>query len=354
MNSNLKKTPLYEIHGELSARFVEFAGYEMPIQYSSIIEEHIAVRERAGIFDVSHMAPMRVYGKGALNMLQYLTSNNLDVEEGKARYTLVMNEKGGVKDDIIVYREDEERFLIVVNASNAEKIKNYFFENLPDGVRLDYLRDKLCIIAVQGPSAVEISKKVFKEDVGEIKKWHFRKIKDGNEEMVVARTGYTGEDGIEVICNPSFASLLFKKFVKEPGVKPCGLGARDSLRLEKALPLYGHELKEDRTPIESSLKRFVYMEKDFLGKEILEKQIEEGPSYRIMGIEMVERAIPRENFMVKTPAGDGNITSGGYSPILKKGIALAFLPSNLSKGNPVDVIIRGKPKPAKVVKTPFL
>lgn len=351
----LKRLPFHEFHRELGARFVEFAGYEMPVQYSSVIEEHLAVRKKAGIFDVSHMAPMRIWGNGVMKHFQYICSNNLNVEQGRARYTLVLNEKGGVRDDIIVYREEEEKFLLVANAANAEKIKNYLSERLPEGSTVDFLRDRWCILSVQGPEAVKISSSVFNEDAGGIKRWHFRKISFKGKEVVLARTGYTGEDGVEILCEKEIGSLIFKELMKKkPEIVPCGLGARDSLRLEKGLPLYGHELNEERTPIESSLERFVFFENDFLARDILLKQLKEGVQRKIKAAVMLDSSIPRENYPVKTCSGDGYVTSGGYSPILRKGICLLFVPSSLKEGDEIEILIRGKPHPARVVPLPFV
>ncbi len=357
MSQEVLKTPLYEKHCELGARFVPFAGYEMPVQYSSVIEEHLAVRKSAGIFDVSHMAPMKLKGPGVLAMLQFLTSNNVDVECGRARYTLVMNESGGVRDDIIVYRESVDTFFCVVNASNAYKIKDYFSEHLRPGDKLEFLRDRICIISVQGPNAWEIVSSVVNNNVGKVKRWWFTRVSYKGTDVMIARTGYTGEDGFEIFVDASVATDLWNELMnagKKWELVPCGLGARDTLRLEKGFPLYGHELTEERSPVECSLERFVDTNKNFVGKDIIMQHLAEGTSYRIRGLAMKDRGVPREGYTVKTPRGDGIVTSGGYSPVLKKGIALAFIPAEVEEGSTVEIIVRGKAFEATVTAIPFV
>ncbi|GAB6065435.1 glycine cleavage system aminomethyltransferase GcvT [Aquifex pyrophilus] len=336
------ETPLFETHKKLGAKFTEFAGWKKPLNYDTIINEVKAVRESAGVFDISHMGRLLVEGKGVKDKLQYLTTNNLNkLTPGRVQYNLLTNERGGVKDDITVYMIDEESFFICVNAVNRKKV----YEWLKNFVNVTDVSDKYVQIALQGPRSEEILNEFF--DVKDIKYYRFKMFGD----TIISRTGYTGEDGFEIYINPKDGVELFEKLVKE--VKPCGLGARDVLRIEAGFPLYGNELSEDITPIEANLDRFVNFSKDFIGKEaILKKEVKR----KLFGLEMLERGIPRKGYKIfKGDREIGIVSSGTFSPTLNKGIALCFVDVGERKeGNEVEIDVRGKRLKAFLRSYPFV
>ncbi len=338
----MKKTPLYGIHKKLKARFTPFAGWSMPLQYTSIIEEVKAVRKSVGLFDISHMGRLLIKGKGAKEKLQYLTTNNLNkLKLGKVQYNLLTNEKGGVKDDITIYMLSEEEFFICCNAANKDKV----ISHLSKYVDVEDLSDKLVQFAIQGPKSEEILSKYY--DVKKIKFYNFETL--GN--AIVSRTGYTGEDGFEVYAPVKDGVELFAELLKE--VTPCGLGARDVLRIEAGFPLYGHEISEDITPLEANLDKFVDLSKDFLGKEeILKKPLK----YKLFGLVMVDKGIPRKGcFIYKQKRKVGSVSSGTFSPSLNRGIALCFVElSHRREHNPVQVEIRDKLLKAELKPYPFV
>lgn len=338
----MKRTPLYEIHEKLKARFTTFAGFIMPLQYTSVIEEVKAVRERVGLFDVSHMGRILVKGKGAKEKLQYLTTNNLNkLKPGKVQYNLLTNEKGGVKDDITIYMLSEEEFFICCNAANKEKVISHLSKHLS----VEDLSDKLLQFALQGPKSEEILSKYY--DVKDLKFYRFKTL--GN--IILSRTGYTGEDGFEIYIPVKEGIELFEELLKE--VKPCGLGARDVLRIEAGFPLYGHEISEDITPLEANLDRFVDLNKDFLGKEeMLKKPLKR----KLFGLVMIDRGIPREGYIVcKEGKEIGVVSSGTFSPTLNKGIALCFVElSERKENNLVEVKVRDKFLKAELKSYPFV
>ncbi len=338
----MKKTPLYEIHKRLKARFTPFAGWSMPLQYTSVIEEVKAVREKAGLFDISHMGRILVKGKDAKEKLQYLTTNNLNkLKPGKVQYNLLTNERGGVKDDVTIYMLSEEKFFICCNAANREKVVSY----LSNYVDVEDLSDKLIQFALQGSESEAILSKYY--DVKDLKFYNFRTF----GEVIISRTGYTGEDGFEVYAPPKEGIKLFIELLKE--AKPCGLGARDVLRIEAGFPLYGHEISEDITPLEANLDRFVDLSKDFLGKEEMMKK----PVRRkLFGLVMVDKGIPREGYSIyKDKKEIGKVSSGTFSPTLNRGIALCFVElSERKEGNPVEVKIRERLLKAELKSYPFV
>ena len=332
----LRRTPLFDRHEALGARLVPFAGWEMPVQYSSIVEEHLAVRRRAGVFDVSHMGQLEVAGERAHDYLQGFLSNDLDrIEPGEAQYTLLTNDRGGVDDDLIAYRRGDG-YLLVVNAANVES----------DARRLDEARDvsaQWAMLAVQGPHALEL--------LGvEVAPFTFREAEVLGMATILCGTGYTGERGCELLCAPDVAGELWDRVV-ERGIVPCGLGARDTLRLEACYPLHGQDLTPDRTPIEAGLAWACALAKSFPGVEVLRRVQEEGPAERLAAFVMEEKAIPRAGMAVLE---GGGVTSGGFSPVLEQGIGLGYLPSRLAEPETgITVDVRGKPRAARVVKKPI-
>ncbi len=338
----MKKTPLYEIHKKLRARFTPFAGWSMPLQYTSVIEEVKAVREEAGLFDISHMGRILVKGKDTKEKLQYLTTNNLNkLKPGKVQYNLLTNEKGGVKDDVTIYMLSEDEYFICCNAVNKNKV----ISHLSEYVHVEDLSEKLIQFALQGPKSEEILSKYY--DVKDLKFYNFKTF----GEVIISRTGYTGEDGFEVYAPLKEGVKLFTDLLKE--VKPCGLGARDVLRIEAGFPLYGHEISADITPLEANLDRFVDLSKDFLGKEeMLKKPLKR----KLFGLVMVDKGIPREGYLVYKEGKEiGRISSGTFSPTLNRGIALCFVElSQRKEGNPVEVKIRERLLKAELKSYPFV
>ncbi len=336
------RTPLYEVHRELGARFTNFGGWEMPLQYSGIVEEVRAVRESVGVFDVSHMGRLLIKGREALKTLQRLTTNDLRrLEPGRVQYNLLTNERGGVKDDVTVYMLSEESFLICANASNREKVKEWLGYHL----KVEDISERTVQIAVQGRESERVLSRFF--DVSDIRYYRFKTFGD----VIVSRTGYTGEDGFEVYAPAEEGVRLFEELFRN--IKPCGLGARDVLRIEAGLPLYGHELSEEITPLEANLDRFVDLSKDFIGKDaMLSKELRR----KLFGLELAEKGVPREGYRVlKGEKVIGQISSGTFSPTLGKGIALCFVDlEERREGKEVEVEVRGKRLKALLRSYPFV
>jgi aminomethyltransferase len=353
------RTPLYDRHLAAGARMVEFAGFEMPVQYAGVLEEHAAVRERAGIFDVSHMGEVVLEGPGALQAAQQLVTNDLaKCSDGQAQYAALCNEKGGVVDDVIVYRFSPERLFVCVNASCRAKDYSWMRAHAKGGVEVSQRSDDWAQVAVQGPGAPAIVDSLCEPRVADLGYYHFREAKvAGVPGCMVARTGYTGEDGFEVFCPPDGAARVWDAFVSR-GVAPCGLGARDSLRLEVAYRLYGNDMDEEHTPLEAGLGWIVKLDKPggFIGADALKKQKAEGLRRKLAGFKLVAKGIARHGYPALAGGKTvGEVTSGTMSPILKEAIGLAYLPVDLGKdGSRFDVEVRGKPVAAQVVKTPFV
>jgi len=357
-----KRTPLYDAHLAAKARMVEFAGFEMPVQYVGLIEEHRAVRERAGIFDVSHMGEIVVEGQKALESAQRLVTNDLsDCKDGQAQYAAICNERGGVIDDVIVYRFSPRRLLVCVNATGREKDFEWMRAHLGDGVRLERESDAWAQVAVQGPRAPEIVDGLCKPRVLDVPTYHFREAAvAGVPDCIVARTGYTGEDGFEVFCPPEGARRVWDALV-EAGALPCGLGARDTLRLEAGYRLYGNDMDEQHTPLEAGLGFVVKLQKSggFIGAEALRKQKAEGLKRKLVGFKMTARRhIARHGYPVRPPGVEkhvGEVTSGTMSPTLQQPIGLAYVPIEMAEiGTCFEVEIRDHAFPAEAVKTPFV
>ncbi|MES2440505.1 MAG: glycine cleavage system aminomethyltransferase GcvT [Verrucomicrobiota bacterium] len=350
----MKRSPLEAAHVALGAKLVSFAGWNMPVQYTSIIDEHTAVRTGCGIFDISHMGQFIVKGNGAGAWLNGLLTNNvakLGISQGQ--YTLMLNEAGGVIDDLIIYRTGEEEFFLVVNASMIEEDYAWMAGRLVDGISLENESEEWAGMAVQGPAAAEVFAKVCPDEELPARNGILRTAKGA----VVCRTGYTGEDGFEFFSPAGEAVGDWDAFL-EAGAKACGLGARDSLRLEMGYPLNGNDLSPERTPIEAGLGFFCDLEKgDFIGRETLARQKAEGPAVKLAAIRYLEKgAPPRAHYPVVSAAGEtvGELASGVLSPSLMTGIGMAYLPAELAKiGTSVSIEVRGKLFPAEVVKKPF-
>jgi aminomethyltransferase len=356
----LLRTPLYETHVAAKARMVPFGGWDMPVQYAGVLNEVKAVREGVGVFDVSHMGRVRIHGKGALGLLQRLAVSDvaaLPEDGGAAQYSLFCLESGGIIDDVIIYRLGREEFLVVVNASNREKDLSWIRRHAVDnGVAIEDETEITALIAVQGPGAISLVDQISDRDITMIPRFGVDETVIVNVQAIAARTGYTGEDGVELFCRTSDADRLWAALVEMGGV-PCGLGARDTLRLEAALPLYGHEMDEHVTPFEARLSWVVKTDKkdDFLGKRAL-ADLKSRPRRKVLvGLEMEGRGIPREGYPLM--AGEdlvGHVTSGTFSPTRGKGIALARVDaSHGGKGTCLDVVIREARHSARVVGLPF-
>jgi aminomethyltransferase len=353
--SSLARTALYDCHLAAGAKLVPFAGWEMPVQYSSGIREEVrAVREACGLFDVSHMGQLWISGAHATDKLNRAISNDWStLPVGRVAYALLLDENGGVLDDVMGYRLDENEWLVVVNASRAENDEAVLRARLPD-LNIANSYDNQAMIAVQGPDAARVLDALDSDtDSGEIQWRDCTPVEFVEENAIVARGGYTGADGFEIMCDAETGVLLWQKLI-EAGATPCGLGARDVLRLEAGLPLYGHELREEWTPFESSCGFAVKMDKDdFIGLVALRGK--EKPERIIKALKMTGNAIPREGYEVAR-GGEvlGLVTSGTLSPTLNCGIALAMLPRALEMGESVEVLIRGKAHEAEIVKKPFV
>ncbi|MCC6502350.1 MAG: glycine cleavage system aminomethyltransferase GcvT [Deltaproteobacteria bacterium] len=360
----LKKTPLYDIHKALGAKMVDFAGWEMPVQYTGVIDEHLAVRTSCGLFDVSHMGEIEVSGDSAIDFVQFVMTNDIErVTDGQCQYSPLCREDGSVVDDTIVYRFNIDRYLFVVNASNTAKVLDWFKqvqkkEQFPDLV-IEDLSGIYSQIAIQGPKSVEVMKPLLDIDPGQIKTFRFHMgLLLGEIEAVVSRTGYTGEDGFEIYLDPSDAPAVWQALMeagKPFGIAPIGLGARDTLRLEMGYPLYGHELSDEITPIEAGLGKYVKFTKDFLGREVLEKQAANGTERALVGIKMIDAGIPRAGYEIHSNGKKtGEVVSGTSSPSLKAGIGTGFVATKLkAPGTEVEVVIRGRAAKAQVVPLPF-
>ena len=358
----MKKTPLYDDHVQLGARIVEFAGWQMPIQYKGLKEEHLNVRQNVGLFDVSHMGEFRVKGPKALETLQWLTTNNVAaLEEDQAQYSLLPNKDGGLVDDIIVYcLKKNEDYLVCVNAANIDKDWKHFQEN-NKGAELINESDKWGQIAVQGPKATALIEQVLKIDASTMKPFSLKKLNWNGHSVIFATTGYTGEKGGEIFIEAAGTSQLWKNLLQagnDYGVMPIGLGARDSLRTEMKMSLYGHEIDDTTIPYESSLGWAMKPQaKDFLGKEPMLKAKEAGLTRSLIGFKMVERGIPRQGYTLHDENGQqiGIVTSGTHSPSLDEPIGIGFVtPAYKEPGSIFYVDIRGKKVKATTCKTPFI
>jgi len=352
--SDIKHTPLEAAHLALGARLVPFAGWNMPVQYTAIIEEHHAVRQQSGIFDISHMGQIFVDGPRASLWLNTMLTNQIDrLEIGQGQYSLMLNQTGGVIDDLIVYRAADEEYLLVVNASMIEEDIKWLIQHQAEGVNLRNESDAWAGMAIQGPQSVAVFQKSFPG----IELPPRNGILKTNSGHIICRTGYTGEDGFEFFCPANQAITVWNQFI-EAGAAPCGLGARDTLRLEMCYPLNGNDLSPLRSPIEAGLGFFCDLTKnDFIGKTTLDEQKKHGTSHRLTAIQYTEKgAPPRAHYPVVNLNGDviGELSSGVLSPSLMTGIGMAYLPTEYTSiGTEIGIHVRGRIFPAKVTKKPF-
>ncbi len=358
----LKRTPLYDMYRQMGAKLIDFGGWALPVQFSSIKAEHEAVRMRAGLFDVSHMGEIEVKGPDAFSFLQTMLANDLaKLKPGKAQYTFLCNEDGGTVDDLLVYQFHDDSYLLVVNAANTGKDFQWLSTHRTGQVNVTNVSANYAQLALQGPLAENVLQKLSNDDLSTIPVFGFKQyIKINGATALVSRTGYTGEDGFEIYCHPSDVERLWQEILaagKNEGVLPCGLGARDTLRFEACLPLYGQELSSTISPVEAGLTFAVKTEKkeDFIGKAVLKKQIENGATRKLIGIEMIDRGIPRTGYKVFQDGEEiGVITTGTQSPTLKKNIGLALVKSNKADiDTELFVEIRNKQILGKVIPTPF-
>lgn len=359
----MKTTPFTGTHIELGAKMHEFAGYNMPIEYSGIIDEHLTVCNAVGVFDVSHMGEFWVKGPNALAFLQKVTSNNVAVlTPGKIQYTCFPNEKGGIVDDLLVYCYEPEKYLLVVNASNIEKDWNWCVAHNTEGAELENASDNMAQLAVQGPKAMETLQKLTGVNLSEIPYYTFAVGEfAGEKNVIISNTGYTGAGGFELYFYPSAAMKIWDAVFEsgaEVGIKPIGLGARDTLRLEMGFCLYGNDLNDETSPVEAGLgwiTKFVDG-KNFTNRAVLEKQKAEGVSRKLVGFEMIDRGIPRHGYNLVTTDGEniGTVTSGTMSPMRKIGIGMGYVKTEYSKiGTEIYIDMRGRKLKAVVVKPPF-
>ena len=357
--SHLRRTPLYPLHRELGAKIIDFGGWEMPVQYSGILEEHRAVRERAGIFDVSHMGELEVRGPGAQSALQRITPNDVGrLEDGRCHYSAFLTDRGTFVDDLLVYRRASDDFLVVVNASNTPKDFEWASGRIGGEASVENRSDDYALLAVQGPLSAGLVEKAAGEDPRDLAYYGFRDMSVFGVRALVSRTGYTGEDGFELYLPPEHAERVMRGLLelgRPEGVLPCGLGARDTLRLEAKMALYGNDIDDTVTPWEADLGWIVKMKKgDFVGRDALAAQKAEGIRRKLVGFEMVDRGIARHGYPAKAPHGEGVVTSGTHSPTLGKPIGLAMLPSDdTAVGTEFDAEIRGRAAKARVAPTPF-
>lgn len=360
----LKKTPLFETYEKFGAKVIDFGGWALPVHFSSILEEHEAVRNEAGLFDVSHMGEVIVEGKDAESYINYLVTNDVSkLQINQAQYTAMCYPDGGTIDDLLVYKLESEKYLLVINAANNEKDYEWMQQHVKGDVTLENISNDIALLALQGPNAEVILQKLTETDLSEIGFFKFaqRVNLGGITDILVSRTGYTGEDGFELYFAADKAVALWEKLLevgKENGLKPCGLGARDTLRFEASLALYGQELSKEISPLEAGIGFAVKTNKesDFIGKEALVKEKTVGLNRKLVGIEVTGRGIPRHGYKVFTSWEEeiGFITSGTHSPSLKKSLGLALVSAEHAKeGTQLKVEVRNKKIDAVVVKTPF-
>lgn len=359
----IKTTPFTEKHIALGAKMAAFAGYNMPIEYSGITDEHMTVRQGVGVFDVSHMGEFWVKGEKALPFLQRITSNDVSaLPIGKAQYSCFPNGKGGIVDDLLVYHYEPQKYMLVVNAANIDKDWNWCVQNNKEGADLENASDRMAQLAVQGPKAVEVLQKLTAVDLSSIAYYAFTTGEfAGVKDVIISNTGYTGAGGFELYFYPEQADIIWNAIFetgKEYGIKPIGLGARDTLRLEMGFALYGNDIDDTTSPIEAGLGWITKFAdgKNFIDRSLLEKQKEEGINRRLVGFILTERGIPRHDYPIVDAEGRviGKVTSGTQSPVLKAGIGMGYVDAGFAKPETqIFISIRNKPVAAKVVKPPF-
>jgi aminomethyltransferase len=362
LSESLKRTVLFDSYAEYGGKTIDFGGWELPVQFSSIKAEHEAVRTKAGLFDVSHMGEVLITGEGSLSYLQKMVTNDVSkLKDGQAQYTAMCYENGGTVDDLLIYKRGDNNYLLVVNASNIDKDLEWMNSHATDDVKIEDASSSYALLALQGPIAQEVLQTLTNEPLADIKFFRFKENVDiAGQQVLVSRTGYTGEDGFEIYGSPEAIVELWSVILeagKNEGVVPAGLGARDTLRFEAGLPLYGQELSKDISPLETGLGFVVKVnkEEDFLGKEALTAQKENGVPRKLVGVEMIDKGIPRTGY--KVFLGDeqiGEVTTGTQSPTLKKNIGFALLNrEHTDEGTEVEIEIRNKRLKAVIIATPF-
>ncbi len=355
-SGNIQQLPLHSKHVEKGAKFGAFGVWEVPLYYTGILEEHEAVRARSGLFDISHMGEFWVSGLGAPDFLEGLLPRRVaGMKVGQALYMPLLHERGGIIDDIIVYRFAECGFLLIVNAGNIEKDYRWIESHVPQGVEFEDRSDSKGLLALQGPRSAEILQRAYGAGFSALPYYHFKEWSSG----MIARTGYTGEDGFEIMVDQKDLPCVWEALVsagKDGGLLPVGFGSRDTLRLEAGMPLYGHDLKDDTTPLEAGLGWAVDLSKpSFIGRDALAKQKENGVKRKLVGFEMIERGIPRQDYEIqKKGRAIGKVTSGSFSPTLKKNIGMGYVAVDVAAlGNEIEIIVRDHSLKAKIVKLPF-
>jgi len=357
-----KFVPLNNIHEKLGAKMMPFAGFNMPVRYSSDIEEHMTVRNGVGVFDVSHMGEFTVKGPQALDLIQRVTSNDASkLIDGQAQYSCLPNETGGIVDDLIVYKIKDDNYLLVVNASNIEKDWNWISKFNTKGAEMINISDDICLFAVQGPKAKGVLQKLTTLDLSSIPYYHFT-IGEfaGAKDVVMSNTGYTGAGGFEIYVNKNAAEKIWNEIFaagKDENIKPIGLGARDTLRLEMGFCLYGNDIDDTTSPIEGGLGWITKFTKEFTNSVNIKKQKEAGVTRKLVGFKMIEKGIPRHDYQIKDGSGNviGKVTSGTQSPLLGIGIGLGYVTTENSKvGSEIFVDVRGKALKAVISKTPLI
>ncbi len=357
----MKKTALSDVHRDLGAKMVEFAGYEMPVQYSGVNDEHETVRNAVGVFDVSHMGEFLIEGPEALALIQKVTSNDASkLVDGKAQYSCLPNDKGGIVDDLIVYKIKDEKYLLVVNASNIQKDWDWISSHNSMGASMRNISDDFSLLAIQGPKAVEAMQSLSSVNLADISFYNFV-VGDfaGIEHVIISATGYTGSGGFEIYCKNSEVEQVWNKVLEagaDYGIKPIGLAARDTLRLEMGYCLYGNDIDDTTSPLEAGLGWITKFTKDFINSANLKRQKEEGVSKKLIAFEMIDKGIPRHDYEI-ADASDvvvGRVTSGTMSPSMKKGIGLGYVPKEMaSEGTEIFIKVRNKALKAQIVKLPF-
>ena len=363
ITTNLKATPLLGLHKELGAKLVPFVGWNMPIQFAGVLSEHICVRERVGLFDVSHMGEIEVKGKDAKKFLQFLLSNNVEkMFDGSILYSLMCYETGGVVDDLLAYRFSENHYFLCVNASNSDKDYDWIARHAPSfNVSIKNISSETSQLALQGPDAKNVLQSLCDISLDDLSYYNFRKGMVNNVESLISRTGYTGEDGFELYLSPEKVSEVFRSLMEQGrsyGIQPIGLGARDTLRIEMGYPLYGNEIDNNPTPLDAGLGWVIKFDKgEFLGRGSLLKQKEQGsPRRKLVGLKLLTRGVPRAHYQVfKNGESVGEVTSGTFSPTLNTGVGLCYVSSEYSDiGNHLDVKIRDQLVATEVIQLPFV
>ncbi|WP_424493995.1 glycine cleavage system aminomethyltransferase GcvT [Salinimicrobium sp. GXAS 041] len=357
----MKNTALTSTHIALNAKMVPFAGYNMPVSYEGVNIEHETVRKAVGVFDVSHMGEFLITGENALELIQKISSNDASkLVDGKAQYSCMPNNSGGIVDDLIIYRFNEEKYLLVVNASNIEKDWDWICQHNTMDATMRDLSDDYSLLAIQGPKAAEAMQSLTEVDLKNIKFYTFEVAAfAGAENVIISATGYTGSGGFEIYVRNEDAEKVWENVFKagaDFGIKPIGLAARDTLRLEMGFCLYGNDIDDTTSPIEAKLGWITKFTKDFINSKALKKQKEEGPKRKLVGFELNERGIPRQGYDIVDDNGKviGNVTSGTMSPSLEKGIGMGYVPAELATpGSKINIQVRKKSLPATVVKMPF-